>query len=35
VALISEATRALVEGIAAEAERFETPCGEGSMVWLG
>ena len=31
--LISEATIALVEGIAAEAERFETPCGEGSMVW--
>src|SRR5439155_25324434 len=33
VALISEATRALVEKIAAEAQRFETPCGEGSMVW--
>jgi pimeloyl-ACP methyl ester carboxylesterase len=32
-ALISEATIAFVEGIAAEAERFETPCGEGSMVW--
>ena len=31
--MISEATIALVEGIAAEAERFETPCGEGSMVW--
>jgi pimeloyl-ACP methyl ester carboxylesterase len=31
--LISEATRALVDGIAAEAERCETPCGEGSMVW--
>ena len=35
MALISEATKALVEGIAAEAQRFETPCGEGSMVWLG
>jgi 2-hydroxy-6-oxonona-2,4-dienedioate hydrolase len=33
VALISEATKALVDGIAAEAERRETPCGEGSMVW--
>ena len=31
--LISEATIALVEGIAAEAERFETPCGDGTMVW--
>jgi pimeloyl-ACP methyl ester carboxylesterase len=31
--LISEATRALVDGIAAEAERCETPCGEGNMVW--
>ncbi len=33
MALISEATRALVEGIAAEAQRFETPCGDGTMVW--
>jgi pimeloyl-ACP methyl ester carboxylesterase len=33
VALISEATVALVEGIAAEADRIETPCGEGAMVW--
>jgi 2-hydroxy-6-oxonona-2,4-dienedioate hydrolase len=33
VALISEATVALVEGIAAEADRVETPCGEGAMVW--
>src|SRR5437763_9356025 len=33
VALISEATRELVDGIAAEAERCETPCGDGSMVW--
>ena len=31
--LISEATMALVEGIAAEAERIETPCGDGAMVW--
>ncbi len=33
MALISEATVAFVEGIAAEAERVETPCGEGTMVW--
>jgi pimeloyl-ACP methyl ester carboxylesterase len=33
VAVISEATKALVEGIAAEAERFETPSGDGSLVW--
>jgi 2-hydroxy-6-oxonona-2,4-dienedioate hydrolase len=33
VALISEATVALVEGIAAEALRIETPCGDGAMVW--
>jgi 2-hydroxy-6-oxonona-2,4-dienedioate hydrolase len=33
VAVISEATVALVEGIAAEAQRVETPCGDGSMVW--
>ena len=33
MALISEATKALVDGIAAEAERRETPCGEGNMVW--
>jgi 2-hydroxy-6-oxonona-2,4-dienedioate hydrolase len=33
VGLISEATMALVEGIAAEAERIETPCGDGAMVW--
>ena len=33
VAFISEGTVALVEGIAAEAERLETPCGEGTMVW--
>jgi len=33
VAVISEATRAFVEGVAAEAERFETPCGDGRLVW--
>ena len=31
--VISEATVALVEGIAAEADRIETPCGDGMMVW--
>jgi pimeloyl-ACP methyl ester carboxylesterase len=33
VALINEETVAFVEGIAAEAQRVETPCGDGSMVW--
>jgi pimeloyl-ACP methyl ester carboxylesterase len=33
VAEISEETRAFVDGIAAEAERVETPCGDGPMVW--
>ena len=33
VALISETTMALVEGIAAQADRLETPCGDGAMVW--
>jgi pimeloyl-ACP methyl ester carboxylesterase len=33
VALISERTVAFVEGVAAEAHRIETPCGDGSMVW--
>jgi 2-hydroxy-6-oxonona-2,4-dienedioate hydrolase len=33
VALISEETLAFVEGVAAKAERRETPCGEGHMVW--
>src|SRR5258708_8634287 len=33
VAVISEATKAFVEGVAAEAQRFETPCGEGRLVW--
>jgi pimeloyl-ACP methyl ester carboxylesterase len=33
VALISEETVAIVEGVAAEARRIETPCGDGGMVW--
>jgi len=33
VALISERTVAFVEGVAAEAQRIETLCGDGSMVW--
>jgi pimeloyl-ACP methyl ester carboxylesterase len=33
LAIISDATIAHVEGIAAEAERMETPCGDGTMVW--
>jgi pimeloyl-ACP methyl ester carboxylesterase len=33
VALISEATVAFVEGVAAEAQRVESPCGDGAMVW--
>jgi pimeloyl-ACP methyl ester carboxylesterase len=33
VALISDETVAFVAGIAAEAERIETPCGDGAMVW--
>src|SRR5215472_18223208 len=33
VALISERTVSFVEGVAAEAHRIETPCGDGSMVW--
>jgi pimeloyl-ACP methyl ester carboxylesterase len=33
MALISEATMAIVEGVAAEAQRIETPCGDGAMVW--
>lgn len=31
--VISEATVAWVEGIAAEARRIETPCGDGTMAW--
>ncbi|MFZ3237710.1 MAG: alpha/beta fold hydrolase [Stellaceae bacterium] len=30
---ISNETRAFVEGVAAEARRVETPCGDGAMVW--
>jgi len=33
VALVSERTVAFVEGVAAEAQRIETPCGDGVMVW--
>jgi pimeloyl-ACP methyl ester carboxylesterase len=33
VAGISERAEAFVAGIAAEAERVETPCGDGAMVW--
>ena len=31
--VIGDGTVALVEGIAAEAQRVATPCGDGSMVW--
>jgi pimeloyl-ACP methyl ester carboxylesterase len=31
--IISEKTKALVTGIAAEAKRVETPCGDGALVW--
>jgi len=33
VAVVSERTVALVAEIAAQAERVETPCGDGAMVW--
>jgi 2-hydroxy-6-oxonona-2,4-dienedioate hydrolase len=33
VAIVSEETKALVAGIAAEATRVESPCGDGSLVW--
>ena len=33
MAVVSEATKALVERVAAEAQRFETPCGDGPMIW--
>ena len=33
VALISEETVVFVEGVAAEAQRIETPCGDSAMVW--
>jgi 2-hydroxy-6-oxonona-2,4-dienedioate hydrolase len=31
--LVSENTVAFVQGVAAEARRVETPCGDGHMVW--
>jgi 2-hydroxy-6-oxonona-2,4-dienedioate hydrolase len=31
--IISEETKALVAGIGAEAQRVESPCGDGSLVW--
>jgi pimeloyl-ACP methyl ester carboxylesterase len=31
--LISEETVAFVRGVAAEAQRVETPCGDGPMIW--
>ncbi|HTZ34688.1 MAG TPA: alpha/beta fold hydrolase, partial [Stellaceae bacterium] len=31
--IISEATKAIVADLGARAERCETPCGDGSMVW--
>jgi pimeloyl-ACP methyl ester carboxylesterase len=31
--VISDKTKALVAGVAAEAKRIETPCGDGSLVW--
>lgn len=33
MAVISEKTVAYVEGVAAEAQRIETPCGDGTLVW--
>jgi pimeloyl-ACP methyl ester carboxylesterase len=33
VGVISERTVAFVRGIAAEADRIETPCGDGAMAW--
>ena len=33
MALISEEIVAIVDGVAAEARRIETPCGDGAMVW--
>jgi len=30
--LVSEGTLAFVKGVAAEARRVETPCGDGHMV---
>jgi len=33
VGVISNETVAFVEGVAAEAERIETPCGDGTIAW--
>jgi pimeloyl-ACP methyl ester carboxylesterase len=33
VAEISAETMAFVDGVAAEAQRIDTPCGDGAMVW--
>src|SRR5580698_11023255 len=33
MAIVSEETKALVARIAAEAQRVESPCGDGSLVW--
>ena len=33
MAIISEETKALVAGVAAEATRVDTPCGDGTLVW--
>jgi 2-hydroxy-6-oxonona-2,4-dienedioate hydrolase len=33
VGVISKETVAFVQGVAAEAKRVETPCGDGTMVW--
>jgi 2-hydroxy-6-oxonona-2,4-dienedioate hydrolase len=33
MAIVNEETRALVTRIAAEAQRVESPCGDGSLVW--
>lgn len=33
MAIISEETKAFVAGIAAEAARVDTPCGDGTLVW--
>jgi 2-hydroxy-6-oxonona-2,4-dienedioate hydrolase len=33
VAAVDDAPRHLIDGVAAEAARLETPCGDGGMVW--
>ena len=33
MAIISEKTKSFVAGVAAEAKRVDTPCGDGSLVW--